>query len=268
MKKTIKWLIAFVISIILSAIISTILHLIFSKQIGNIINLNITMIIESIKNSKEHLEMFVLIIIAFMLSVILTSLKIFNLKDYKSKNYKVTDNIEIPLPVGDKQTQQGSAWWLPKKEFKKSFGVNRLDITDKEISKLLELVKIDKKCINENKENENTETVNPIFKNGGLVIGKKDKYILKPSIKRFKHIKIPLLKLKKVEDIYYIDDDLHSLTIGATRSGKTRSLVLQTIVNTGLAGENMIISDPKRRTLPIYCKNIRKTRLQSVCFRF
>ena len=51
-----------------------------------------------------------------------------------------------------------------------------------------------------------------------------------------------------MEDIYYIDDDLHSLTVGATRSGKTRSLVLQTIINTGLAGENMILSDPKRRT--------------------
>ena len=41
-------------------------------------------------------------------------------QDYKSKTYRVTNNIEIPIPVGGKQTQQGSAWWLNKKEFKKN----------------------------------------------------------------------------------------------------------------------------------------------------
>ncbi|MBO5349840.1 MAG: hypothetical protein J6A89_08505 [Clostridia bacterium] len=71
--------------------------------------------------------MFVLTIIAFMLFVILTIFKIFDLKDYKSKTYKVTNNIEIPLPIGYKQTQQDSAWWLNKKDFSKKFGVNRVE---------------------------------------------------------------------------------------------------------------------------------------------
>lgn len=52
-------------------------------------------------------------------------------------------------------------------------------------------------------------------------------------------------KNKKSEKIYYIDDNIHSLVVGATRSGKTRSIVLQTVGNIGLAGESMIISDPK-----------------------
>ena len=52
-------------------------------------------------------------------------------------------------------------------------------------------------------------------------------------------------KKKKTEEIYYIDDNVHSLVVGATRSGKTRSVVLQTIGNLGLAGESIIISDPK-----------------------
>ena len=52
-------------------------------------------------------------------------------------------------------------------------------------------------------------------------------------------------KQKTKEDMYYIDDNVHSLTLGATRSGKTRSVVLQTIGNIGIAGESMIISDPK-----------------------
>lgn len=52
-------------------------------------------------------------------------------------------------------------------------------------------------------------------------------------------------KKKNTEKIYYIDDNIHSLVVGATRSGKTRSVVLQTIGNLGLAGESIIISDPK-----------------------
>lgn len=52
-------------------------------------------------------------------------------------------------------------------------------------------------------------------------------------------------KDKKEEKIYYVDENIHSLIVGATRSGKTRSVVLQTIGNLSLAGESMIISDPK-----------------------
>ncbi len=35
------------------------------------------------------------------------------------------------------------------------------------------------------------------------------------------------------------------LVIGATRSGKSRSIVLPTIGIEGLAGENMVVSDPE-----------------------
>ena len=217
-------ILAFLIAVILSSIISTILHLIFTRVPEEIINIRPNTIIQSLSNNKEHFEMFVLTIIAFMLFALLTIFKIFDLKDYKSKTYKVTNNIEIPLPIGDKQTQQGSAWWLSKKDFSKKFGVNRVDLTKKEFAELIKLANEDKECIKSNIENTN-----------------------KTKIELGKFIKIPYLSIRKVEDIYYIDDDLHSLTVGATRSGKTRSLVLQTIINTGLAGENMILSDPKRR---------------------
>lgn len=61
---------------------------------------------------------------------------------------------------------------------------------------------------------------------GGLVIGKKD--------------------LKNGEEkIYYIRDFVHSLTVGATRSGKTRHEVLETIGLCGLAGESMVVTDIK-----------------------
>ena len=45
--------------------------------------------------------------------------------------------------------------------------------------------------------------------------------------------------------IYYNATDTHSLIIGATRCGKTRHLVLPSIALTALAGESMIITDPK-----------------------
>ena len=47
------------------------------------------------------------------------------------------------------------------------------------------------------------------------------------------------------ERIYYIYDDLHTIILGATRSGKTRSIILQSICFIGLSGESMIITDVK-----------------------
>ena len=47
------------------------------------------------------------------------------------------------------------------------------------------------------------------------------------------------------DKIHYVDEDTHVLCIGATRSGKTRSIVLQSIGTLALAGESLVISDPK-----------------------
>ena len=54
------------------------------------------------------------------------------------------------------------------------------------------------------------------------------------------------------ENIYYLADDVHSLTIGATRSGKSRCIVLQSIAFTALAGESMVVNDMKGE-LAAYC---------------
>ena len=47
------------------------------------------------------------------------------------------------------------------------------------------------------------------------------------------------------EQIYYVGDDVHCLCIGATRSGKSRTIVVQSICALGLAGESLVVSDPK-----------------------
>lgn len=57
-------------------------------------------------------------------------------------------------------------------------------------------------------------SIEPIFESGGLIIGKKDKLICRSYLKTIKgKFKIPFLNIRKVEDIYYIKDDLHSLTV-------------------------------------------------------
>ena len=47
------------------------------------------------------------------------------------------------------------------------------------------------------------------------------------------------------ERIYFVGEDCHLLCVGATRSGKSRCLVLQSICLLGLAGESIFCSDPK-----------------------
>lgn len=95
--KNLGIILAFFIAVILFAIISTILHLIFTRVPEEIINIRPNTIIKSLSSSKEHFEMFVLTIVAFILLAFLTIFKVFDLKDYKSKTYKVTNWIVKPF---------------------------------------------------------------------------------------------------------------------------------------------------------------------------
>ncbi len=65
----------------------------------------------------------------------------------------------------------------------------------------------------------------PYFEKGGIVIG--------------------LKKEGNKEKLFTITDDTHTLCIGATRSGKSRTVVLQSISTLALAGESIVVSDPK-----------------------
>lgn len=281
--KLISLLIAFLISVFFASIISFCLVKIFSRQPQEILNITLNEVINTILTEKEGLEIFILSIFAFLLFIFVSNFKMLDLDDYLSKTYTVIPNIKIPLPVGKNQTQQGSAWWLSKKElYKKPFGVNTFDPNNPVIHNLLdfsrnqkeiEKIKMDRlKKINSLMENKKisfseaekqvevqlyqennladiqTEQLKiPLFKEGGICVGKKDRNVL--FIEKVKLLKrIPFIKFnkRKVEDIFFIKEDMHSLTVGATRSGKTRCLVLESIGNTALAGENMIISDPKR----------------------
>lgn len=58
---------------------------------------------------------------------------------------------------------------------------------------------------------------------------------------------------KNRKQIYYNAEDTHSLIIGSTRTGKSRHIVLQSIGLTAMAGESMVLVDPKSE-LYLYTK--------------
>lgn len=124
---------------------------------------------------------------------------------FKVDMMEITPEIRTPAPAG--QGQHGSAKWLPKEKFDQVF--------DSDI--------IDSKKLMQGKES---------FSAGGLVLGKED-------------IKTSIFSKRVKEKIYHITKDLHALIIGATRSGKTRCIVIQTIIDLILAGENVVVPDLK-----------------------
>ncbi len=87
-----------------------------------------------------------------------------------------------------------------------------------------------------------------ILKAGGIVIG--------------------MSRRGKKEKIHYIADDTHTLTIGATRSGKTRTLVLQSICLMALAGESLVISDPKAELYQYTAPFLGKLGYDVICLDF
>ena len=56
---------------------------------------------------------------------------------------------------------------------------------------------------------------------------------------------IGMYKHKDFEYVLFVGEDMHTLCIGATRSGKSRTVVLESIGLQALAGENIVCSDPK-----------------------
>nr|WP_250860449.1 type IV secretory system conjugative DNA transfer family protein [Oceanirhabdus seepicola] len=206
--------------------------------------------------SKEHL----LLLLCLNGFAVLFAIFFFvaNNKPYQSELRQITPNISTPVSAGQKQF--GSAKWLAEKEKDIAFESFSLNPNDSKVKILIEQGYDDvqeimegRECENEKEENKqkqeevqeksilekqekNAENTNETTKSicecskgilpqGGIVLGCR--------------------KEGGKEKISFIGDDVHSLCIGATRSGKTRTVVLQSIGSLALAGESMILSDPK-----------------------
>ncbi len=70
------------------------------------------------------------------------------------------------------------------------------------------------------------------------------------------------------EKLYCIGDDTHTLTIGATRSGKTRCLVVQSICSLALSGESLVVSDPKAELFDYTSVFLKKLGYEVICLDF
>lgn len=147
---------------------------------------------------------------------------------FKVDMIEITPEIHTPVPVG--QGQHGTAKWLNKKDFDKVF----------------DSVIIDSKKLMEGKEH---------IPAGGLVIGKED-------------IKKSFFSRKIKEKIYLITKDLHALIIGATRSGKTRNVVIETITMMILAGENVFIPDLKGEIRDYTEDTAKRCGYETICINF
>lgn len=88
----------------------------------------------------------------------------------------------------------------------------------------------------------------PLFPSGGIVVG--------------------MEKHGHKEKLYCIGDDTHTLTIGATRSGKTRCLVVQSICSLALSGESLVVSDPKAELFDYTSVFLKKLGYEVICLDF
>jgi type IV secretion system protein VirD4 len=233
----------FILGLIINLFFSSNVHYLLSGKMKTLQILDLIECIKSLATDRIHLLLF----LCFQGFILLMSVfyYIANNKPYQSELVEITPDIKTPVPAG--QNQFGSARWLKDKD--SSFESFVLDTRDNNIKALIakgyddmndegedknEQKEIKEKYYEKSFEETNLQTAetkeNPLcektyISQGGIVLG--------------------YHKSKNKEKIYYIADDVHSLCIGATRSGKTRTVVLQTIGTLALAGESMVISDPK-----------------------
>ena len=160
--------------------------------------------------------------------------------------------------TGQEDTAQDKADVLPsvsikKKELKEdeNFETVSYDVAASDLRQVDTEHEQDKeeKTVKASKEREEEPPdPNKLFDSGGIVVG--------------------MEKHGNREILYCIGDDTHTLTIGATRSGKTRCLVVQSICSLALAGESLVISDPKAELYDYTAGYLKKLGYEIICLDF
>lgn len=139
---------------------------------------------------------------------------------------KLTPEIEVPPVAG--QNQHGSARFTTIKEQNKYFKSVKISPEEELIKALI---------------NEGKEDIEAIKNN---VVRNAEPLNLESKVKIKSGVPIAHNVLAdKVEEIKIISDDVHTICFGATRCGKTRTIVLQSICIQALGGMDILNSDPK-----------------------
>ncbi|PKM56021.1 MAG: conjugal transfer protein TraG [Firmicutes bacterium HGW-Firmicutes-5] len=236
----------FLVGLWMNIYFSTNLHFLLSRKMDVLSFIPMKSCFESMAASGQHLSLF-LYLQGF---VLLCSIYFYlaNMKPYQSDLAVITPEISTPVRAG--QMQFGSARWLTEEEKNKSFKCIKLK--KNEFKVFMERMKLNEEKEEKTKQQEvfktqkEPEQAQPFNKKSGVrTLSKKNSKEYSVPQLEGGGIVIGFLKDGDMEKIFYIDEDTHSLCIGATRSGKTRSVVLQSVGVLGLSGESLIISDPK-----------------------
>lgn len=204
---------------------AAILNSIFIAGNLDLKQLKIIAILKSMSLNKNHFMLFIL------LDILLVGFLLFQLmnkkNNYKAETRKITEKIETPIKAG--QGQYGTADWLDKNEYGNVFSKIEIDISKGYHKYLYDYGLLLRDEILTKTPTKPQRIIIPDDKSikGGIVVNyEKD-------------------KKNNKEIFYYIGDDIHTCILSATRSGKTRRILLQSILNIALAGENIVLSDPK-----------------------
>ena len=255
--KIILFFVLLPIGLFIGIFFSWCLNDILTKNMPNIQDFNMTAVFENMK-ADEKFKKLTLIIETVIIVGIFALLLLNKRETFESDTVKLTEKIRIPVPIG--QGQHGSAWWMKKTDYPRVFTQYKLNLEKNAIFaglfkkyKIVEVKRFDKirkklKAGKKKLENIITELQDKIIN---------IKIIKKITKKQTENtftggLVVNYEKRDKIEHIYYLSKDVHSLTIGATRSGKTRCLVIESIAFTALSGESMLITDPKGE-LAAYC---------------
>jgi len=250
----------FLVGLWINIYFSTNLHFLLSRQMDVLALVPLKNCLKSMAMSEAHLSLF--LCLQGFASLCAIYFYVANMKPYQSDLIDITPTISTPVSAGQKQF--GSAKWLTDKEKMQVFKSYNLNTTDSNFNRikrlnLEELEFINGRMIedeNEKSEKEENKAVAKELKTTTTTkVETEQNHATTETKTNPKNNQLPQLNSGGLvigysnegthERICYIDEDTHTLCIGATRSGKTRTVVLQTIGTIGLSAESLIISDPK-----------------------
>lgn len=122
-RKVIAAAVLFAAALVCNLFLSAVIHQLLSHSFGGINTLRIQYCLQSLFSSPKHAALFLCLQTVAGLGMF--PLLFNRWGDYTGALVQITPDIQIPVPAG--QYQHGSAWWLDKKEFPKTFYPVQLD---------------------------------------------------------------------------------------------------------------------------------------------
>lgn len=184
-QKILFYSVFFIFITLFSAIVSIFIDSALSNNIEIFLNgnFNIKNLISIFFGSEKILQLFAICEIGGFLIIAYMIMQQKSKRNNVAEKREVARGIKTPVPVGE--GQYGTARFMEKKEIDEVYDKVIIDKNNPEIKKLML-----------------EQQATPFLENSGLVVN--------------------FEKKGNKEFINYIGDDVHTLTVGATRSGKTR----------------------------------------------